>query len=86
VAALLTEPLAEKIVGPGAAAVNLQNGGIPFAVHDDGPGFDRGRLPVSSGLQHMSDRLAAPGGSIEIDSRPGGGTTIAGQVPLPAAG
>jgi hypothetical protein len=39
VAALLTEPLAEKIVGPGAAAVNLQNGGISFAVHDDGPGF-----------------------------------------------
>jgi signal transduction histidine kinase len=34
----------------------------------------------------MSDRLAAPGGSIEVESRPGGGTTIAGQVPLPAAG
>jgi signal transduction histidine kinase len=53
-------------------------------VQDDGPGFDSGGMPASSGLQHMSDRLAALGGSVEIDSRPGCGTTVAGRVPVTA--
>jgi signal transduction histidine kinase len=35
-----------------------------------------------SGLEHMTDRLAAVGGTIVIDSRPGAGTTVAGTIPL----
>jgi signal transduction histidine kinase len=59
-------------------------GEVSFAVQDDGPGFDAARRPASSGLQHMADRLAALGGSIEIDSRPGCGTTVAGRIPVTA--
>ncbi len=60
------------------------DGEISFAVQDDGPGFDSGSVPASSGLEHMRDRLAALGGVIEIDSRAGRGTTVAGRVPLGA--
>jgi signal transduction histidine kinase len=35
-----------------------------------------------SGLQGVRDRLDAIGGSLEIQSSPGAGTTIAGSVPL----
>lgn len=60
------------------------DGEISFVVRDDGPGFDREFVPASSGLQHMSDRLAALGGSLEIDSRSGRGTTVAGRVTVTA--
>ena len=62
-------------------------GDISFAVEDDGPGFDPSRArpgPGSGGLQHMADRLAALGGSLQIDTSPDG-TTVAGRVPVTAA-
>ena len=37
-------------------------------------------------MQHMTDRLAALGGTITVDSRPGAGTTVAGSIPLTADG
>ena len=33
----------------------------------------------------MSDRLAALGGSCQVGSRPGQGTTVAGRIGLPGA-
>jgi signal transduction histidine kinase len=38
-----------------------------------------------SGLQGIADRLAALGGSVEIRSTPGAGTTITGTLPAAAA-
>ncbi len=61
------------------------NGAIGFTVSDDGPGFDMTQAGRGGGLQHMTDRLAALGGTIVIDSRPGAGTTVAGRIPLEAA-
>ena len=58
------------------------NGAIGFKVSDDGPGFDMSLACHGSGLEHMTDRLAALGGTIVIDSRPGAGTTVAGTIPL----
>jgi signal transduction histidine kinase len=55
-------------------------GQITFTVTDDGPGFDPAAGSAGSGLQNMSDRLAALGGSCQIDSRPGRGTTVAGRI------
>jgi signal transduction histidine kinase len=55
-----------------------------FSVTDDGPGFDPAAVPTASGLRNMSDRLAALGGSCQVDSSPGRGTTIAGRVGLGA--
>ncbi|MGN6795320.1 MAG: ATP-binding protein [Streptosporangiaceae bacterium] len=61
------------------------DGAIGFQVSDDGPGFDMKLAGHGSGLQHMTDRLAALGGAIVIDSRPGAGTTVAGRIPLTAS-
>ena len=49
-------------------------------------GLRRFRPPrqPGTGLQHMSDRLAALGGSLQIDARPGAGTAIAGRIPVTA--
>jgi signal transduction histidine kinase len=58
------------------------NGSLSFEVEDDGRGFDPGVLVSGSGLQGMADRLAAVGGSLEIRSAPGQGTTVAGHVPV----
>jgi signal transduction histidine kinase len=50
---------------------------------DDGRG---GADPAAgSGLRGLSDRLAAAGGSLAIDSSIGGGTTIRAELPLDAA-
>ncbi len=55
---------------------------LMFSVTDDGAGFDTSATSFGTGLRGISDRLAAIGGSIEIDSESGRGTTIAGTVPL----
>lgn len=71
-----------------AARVTLRQDGpsLTFTVADDGQGFDRSATPMGTGVQGMSDRLAALGGTIEITSAPGQGTQVTGRVPVaPAA-
>ena len=59
---------------------------VSFEVTDDGPGFDRSRVPPGAGgLQRMADRLAALGGSLQVDAGPGRGTTVTGRIPVTAA-
>jgi signal transduction histidine kinase len=76
---------------PGSAVrVSLaeDRGQVMFTVTDDGPGFDPAATaaPVAgSGLRNMRDRLVALGGSCQVDSRPGRGTTVAGRIGLPDA-
>jgi signal transduction histidine kinase len=53
---------------------------VMFVVTDDGPGFDPAAPVAGSGLRNMSDRLAALGGSCQVHSRPGGGTTVTGRI------
>jgi signal transduction histidine kinase len=76
-----------KYAGASHVTVRLSapDGVVAFAVTDDGAGFDTDRTPLGSGLQNMADRLAALGGSVEIRSRPGAGTTVAGRVPVALA-
>jgi signal transduction histidine kinase len=64
--------------------LSRSEGAISFEVSDDGPGFEPPQAGRGSGLQNMTDRLAALGGTIVIDSRPGAGTTVAGRIPLAA--
>jgi signal transduction histidine kinase len=54
-------------------------------VEDDGQGFDPSVTGTGSGLQGMADRLAAVGGSLEVRSELGRGTTVTGHVPVTAA-
>jgi signal transduction histidine kinase len=72
---------------PGSAVrVSLADTGLgpEFAVTDDGPGFDLAAA-TGSGLRNISDRLAALGGSCQVVSAPGQGTSVAGTVGYGAA-
>ena len=59
---------------------------ILFVVRDDGTGFDPGRVPRGMGFDIMRDRVEALGGTLDIMSEPGRGTTVSGRVPVRAAG
>jgi signal transduction histidine kinase len=56
-------------------------GVLRMVVGDDGRGLSEGR-PVGVGLVSMRERAEELGGSWEIDSTPGGGTTIRVRLPL----
>ncbi|MBA3738154.1 MAG: sensor histidine kinase, partial [Actinobacteria bacterium] len=76
-----------KYAGADHTTIRLSqsNGSLSFEVVDEGRGFDLSEVATGSGLQGMADRLAAVGGSLEIRSAPGSGTTVAGRVPVAAA-
>ncbi len=59
-----------------------EEGGLLFAVSDDGPGFDATAAQSGHGFMNMSDRLGAIGGSVRWESAPGQGATVRGSVPL----
>jgi len=60
-----------------------EDGALAFSVADNGAGFDATTAARGAGMQNMSDRIAAVGGSLRVDSAPGGGTTVRGRVPIP---
>jgi signal transduction histidine kinase len=72
-----------KYAGASRAEVRLAASGhdLRFEVADDGAGFDPGSLGYGTGLQGMADRLHTHGGSLEVRSSPGAGTTISGRLP-----
>ena len=72
-----------KYSGASRAEVRLaqSNGDLTFEVSDDGAGFDLDRTSYGTGLRGMADRVEAIGGSLEIRSTPGGGTSVAGRIP-----
>jgi signal transduction histidine kinase len=58
------------------------DGHLTFQVQDNGVGFDPDSAGRGTGLQGMADRLEALGGSLEIRSVIGSGTTVAGRIPI----
>ena len=72
-----------KYARASSVTVNLraEGGSLTFTVSDDGTGFDPASTPQGSGSQNMADRMEALDGTLEILSRPGGGTTVRGSVP-----
>jgi signal transduction histidine kinase len=75
---------AAKHAGPGASAtVSLRETGgrVSFSVEDDGAGFDPSVEQSGAGLTNLADRVAAVGGTLEIDAAPGRGTRISGEIP-----
>ena len=76
-----------KYADASRATVRLSNGAdeLRFEVTDDGRGFDPTMTRYGTGLQGMSDRLAALGGTLEIASEPGLGTTVTGRLPVGGA-
>jgi signal transduction histidine kinase len=71
-----------KYAKAASARVRLAGGDgtVTFEVTDDGSGFDPTRTPLGTGLQGMRDRLEALGGTFEIESSPGAGTTVRGKI------
>jgi signal transduction histidine kinase len=60
------------------------NDSLSFEVSDDGRGFDPSAAERGSGLQGIADRLAALGGTFEVESGSGAGTTVRGWIPADA--
>lgn len=75
-----------KYADASAASVSIEqtDGVLRFVVRDDGRGFDPRAAVGGTGLQGMTDRLEAVGGSLLIESAIGVGTTVIGTVPVPS--
>ncbi|HEX2088770.1 MAG TPA: GAF domain-containing sensor histidine kinase, partial [Actinomycetota bacterium] len=75
-----------KYAGASKVTVSLsQDGGhLVFNAADDGVGFDPGLAKRGSGLTNMTDRIEALGGTLEVHSAPGSGTSVRGRVPVAA--
>jgi signal transduction histidine kinase len=75
---------AAKYADASRAVVRLseEDGRLVFSVSDDGAGFDVERSSSGTGLQNMADRVEALGGSVELVSSPGRGTTVTGRIPV----
>jgi signal transduction histidine kinase len=54
---------------------------IILSVEDDGHGFEAGRVR-GLGMIGMEERVTHLGGAFEVQSRPGGGTRVAAELPL----
>jgi signal transduction histidine kinase len=74
-----------KHAGPdGAPKLTLWQDGalLCFEVQDSGIGFDAEQRSAGAGLINMRDRIQTVGGTLEIASRTGRGTTVRGSVPI----
>jgi signal transduction histidine kinase len=75
---------AAKHAGPGTVAtvcLSEENGAVRFTVEDDGDGFDPAVAGRGAGLQNITDRVAAAGGTLRIESSIGDGTRVTAELP-----
>jgi signal transduction histidine kinase len=61
-----------------AVSLRAGNGTLTIRVDDDGSGDAD---PGGAGLRGIADRAAAVGGALRVEARPGGGTTVTGELP-----
>lgn len=82
---------AARHANPSRIEVQLayEPGALKAVIRDDGCGFPREALVVETsghfGLTVMQERARRLGGSLNIDSRPGHGTSVVSTIPLPGA-
>lgn len=62
--------------------LELKNGTVSAIIEDNGRGFDPEQNTGRLGVLGMKERLAIVGGTLEIESSPGEGTTIFARVPI----
>jgi signal transduction histidine kinase len=62
--------------------ISPRDGALSFEIRDDGIGFDPATAPRGTGLQGMADRVEAVGGTLQVRSAPGNGTTVSGTLPI----
>src|SRR6185369_8680474 len=69
-----------------AVQLRRHDGIIELEVRDDGVGFEAGRgSDIGLGLRGMRERVALSGGTIDVASRPGHGTTVRVRIPADRA-
>lgn len=59
-----------------AVRASVIDGTATVSVQDDGSGFDVRSVPERTGLANLRERLARHGGTMQISSSEGGGTTV----------
>jgi two-component system NarL family sensor kinase len=72
----------------GAAGVRVslkrRGEGVRMVIRDDGEGFEGRRIPeAGQGIVGMRERARLLGGRLRLESRPGRGTTLTVEAPLP---
>jgi signal transduction histidine kinase len=67
-----------------AVSLGIATGNVRLGVEDDGAGFDPSAAPRGQGLANMRVRAEEFGGSFELTTRAGGGTSIAVSIPYEA--
>jgi PAS domain S-box-containing protein len=68
-----------------SVTLSVDAGLLSVTVADDGRGGALAKLDGGSGLAGLADRVAAVGGTLTVDSRPGGGTRVVAELPLDSA-
>jgi signal transduction histidine kinase len=58
---------------------------VRLVLEDDGVGFGAPAAAFSYGLAGMRARVAALGGTLQVENRPGGGARVVAALPLPQA-
>jgi signal transduction histidine kinase len=88
---LVQEALNNAVAHSRASAIRVEvverDGTISVEVSDDGVGFDPAAKTEGFGLLGMRERVELAGGSLEISSSPGEGTSVRARIParhLPA--
>ncbi len=84
---VVQESLTNIVKHAGARSVSVsvarRESGVAAVIEDDGAGFDpRTVRDDAVGLLGMRERLALLDGRLEIESRPGAGSTLVAEVPL----
>jgi signal transduction histidine kinase len=71
-----------KYARASSVVVHLKHAGgvLSFSVKDDGVGFEPTADRRGTGMANMLDRLEALGGTLNVDSSPGKGTTVTGRI------
>jgi signal transduction histidine kinase len=77
-----SEAVANVVKHAQAGSVRIEarrrDGTLVVAIEDDGVG---GAQPDGSGLRGLADRVEAQGGRLTVESPPGGGTRVLGEIP-----
>jgi PAS domain S-box-containing protein len=66
-----------------AVTLARRQGELHLTIEDDGIGFDANHHGSGWGLRGMAERVRSVGGLLQVESTPGGGTTVLVRLPCP---
>ncbi|WP_435017495.1 chemotaxis protein CheB [Tundrisphaera sp. TA3] len=66
-----------------SVVLSRSDGHVMAVIEDDGVGFVPGSVPAGRlGLVGMEERISLVGGTLEVESAPGSGTTLLARIPI----